>query len=245
MRRSIFIATPLMLAACSIGSSGDAQGPGAPASGSGNARTFAVADFDSVDLRGADDVDVRVGSGFSVRAEGASDDLERLHIVREGQSLRIGRRKESGLRWGSGDAVRVLVTMPRIGSAKIAGSGDVAIDRVEGARFAGEIAGSGSLAIGAMQVDQASLSIAGSGDVKAAGTARRLMIDIAGSGDVDAPDLSADSAKVSIAGSGGVRARVTGTADVDVAGSGDVDLGAAARCTVRAHGSGTVRCEGR
>ncbi|WP_374945266.1 head GIN domain-containing protein [Sphingomonas sp.] len=244
MRRSIFAAlTPIVLAACSIGGSGDAdaQGPGAPASGSGNARTFAVADFDTVDLRGADDVDVRVGSGFSVRAEGPSDMLDQLRVTRDGKSLRIDRR---GFHWGSG-TVKVLVTMPQIAGAKVSGSGDVAIDRVEGERFDGAIAGSGGLAIAAMQVNAASLSIAGSGDVKAAGTARRLTVDIAGSGNVDAADLRSNGAKVSVAGSGNVRAGVTGDAQVDLAGSGDVDLGPGARCTTRSHGSGTVRCGGR
>lgn len=248
MRRSIFATlTPVVLAACSIGSSGDAdaQGPGVPASGSGNARTFAVADFDAIDLRGADDVDVRVGSGFSVRAEGASDVLDRLRVERDGKALRIGRRNERGMRWGGGGTVRVLVTMPRIAGARVSGSGDVSIDRVEGERFDGAIAGSGGLAIAAMQVNAASLSIAGSGDVKVAGTARRLVVDIAGSGNVDGPDLRSDAARVSVAGSGNVRAGVTGDAQVDLAGSGDVDLGSAARCTTRSHGSGTVRCGGR
>jgi hypothetical protein len=248
MRRSLLaVVTPLALAACSFGSSSDAdaQGSAVPASGSGNARTFTVADFDSVDLRGADDVDVRVGSGFSVRAEGPSAILDRLRIVRDGRKLRIGRQKNKSFDWGGDDKVRVLVTMPRIAGATVSGSGDMTVDRIEGARFDGAVAGSGGMALSAMQVDEASLSVAGSGDVKATGAAKRLVVEIAGSGDVDARDVRADTARVSIAGSGSMRAKVTGTADVDVAGSGDVDLGEGARCSVRSRGSGTVRCGGR
>ena len=248
MHRSFFVAlTPFALVACSFGGGddADAQASGAAASGSGNARTFAVADFDVVDLRGSDDVDVRVGGGFSVRAEGPSEVLDRLSIARNGHTLRIGRRSDKGFHWGGGDAVRVLVTMPRIAGATVSGSGDIAVDRAEGAKFDGAIAGSGGLTIAALQVDEASLSIAGSGDVKAAGAAKRLVVEIAGSGDIDARDLRAASAKVSIAGSGGVRASVDGPADVDMAGSGDVDLGDRARCNTRSHGSGTVRCGGR
>ena len=110
--RIVFAAFPIMLAACSFGGDSDAS-PGVAGQGSGNARTFAVADFDAIDLRGADDVDVRVGSGFSVRAEGDSEVLDRLRITRDGQSLRIDRKPESGWRWGGGTA-KVLVTMPRI-----------------------------------------------------------------------------------------------------------------------------------
>ena len=245
MRRFVFACGPLVLAACSIGSSGnaDANEPGIPGQGTGNARTYAAAGFDSIDLRGSDDVDVRVGSGFSVRAEGDPEVLDRLRITRDGSRLRIDRQRESGFNWGGG-SVKLLVTMPRIAGAKVSGSGDIRVDRAEGARFDGAIAGSGGLSIDSMQVDEARLAIAGSGDMAARGTAQRLDVTIAGSGSLDAPDLKTRAAKVSVAGSGDVRADLDGEGEVRIAGSGDVDLGDAARCTVRANGSGRVRCGG-
>jgi hypothetical protein len=63
------------LAACSFSWNGDNEGSGAAAAGSGTTRTFQVAGFNGIDLRGSDDVDVRVGNGFSVRAEGPSEQL--------------------------------------------------------------------------------------------------------------------------------------------------------------------------
>ena len=68
--------TAAPLAACSV--DGDDGGPGASAAGTGTARTFAVAGFTGVALRGSDDVDVRVGPAFSVRAEGPSAELDKL-----------------------------------------------------------------------------------------------------------------------------------------------------------------------
>ena len=62
----------LGLGACSMNWNDDKQGPGVAATGSGASRSFAVTDFTGVDLRGSDDVDVRVGGAFSVRAEGPS-----------------------------------------------------------------------------------------------------------------------------------------------------------------------------
>jgi hypothetical protein len=241
--RFVFAAAPLMLAGCSFSSGSEAEAPGIPAQGTGNARSYAAADFDSIDLRGSDDVDVRVGSGFSVRAEGDPEVLERLRITREGTSLRIDRRNGGGFGWG-GRSAKVFVTMPRIAGAKVAGSGDLAIDRAEGARFDGAVAGSGGLTITGLQVDEARLSIAGSGDIEAKGEAERLDVSIAGSGNLDAPDLRTGAAKVSVAGSGNVRAALDGEGDVRIAGSGDVDLGEDARCTIRANGSGKARCGG-
>ena len=68
MNRYMLLAL-LPLAACS----GTARSEGTPPSGTGGNRTFAVNGFTGVDAAGPDDVDVRVGSGFSVRAEGDPD----------------------------------------------------------------------------------------------------------------------------------------------------------------------------
>lgn len=246
MRTPCFIAASSLiimpLAACSFDSDGDST-PGLPAAGSGTTRTFAVADFTAVELRGSDDVDVRVGSGFSVRAEGPSEELDKLKIERDGATLKIGRRNAHGISWGGSKRnVTVYVTMPRIAEGQLAGSGNLTIDRVEGQEFEGELAGSGNLSIPALSVQTAKFQIAGSGDTKLAGTAKRLSVDLAGSGDVDAGGLQADGADISIAGSGSVRAEVNGPAEINILGSGDVDLGKGANCSTTKMGSGEVRC---
>jgi hypothetical protein len=240
--RYIAIAMLAGLSACSFDWDEDKGGPGVAASGSGAARTYAIADFTGIDLRGADDVDVRVGTGFSVRAEGKARDLDMLRIDKEGSTLTVGRRKMSGMSWGDRDKVKVYVTLPRLANAGVAGSGTMTVDRIEGGSFDGGVAGSGTLAIATMAVDKASFSIAGSGDASAAGVARTMDINIAGSGSLDAPRLTAQRATVSIAGSGDVRAAVNGPAKVDIMGSGDVDLGRGATCTVNKMGSGGASC---
>lgn len=237
---SLLTAAPL--AACSI-DMGD-SGTGVRAAGTGSVRTFAVADFTGVALRGSDDVDVRVGPAFSVRAEGPSDELDTLKIERVGDTLRIGRRTRAIVGWTNHKAVKVFVTMPRIAAAQISGSGNLAIDRVAGGDFAGDGAGSGTLSIAALTVSHAKLSVAGSGDILAKGTVDRLTLDVAGSGNITAGGLKARSASVSVAGSGNVRADIAGTASVSVIGSGDVDLGRGAKCSTTKIGSGEVHCGG-
>lgn len=239
-----FLALGLLvpLAACSFDWSQDDDGAGVPSQGSGMTRSYTVTDFSTVNLRGSDDVDVRVGTGFSVRAEGPADVLDRLKIAKDGQALNVGRRDGVHLGWAKSGKVKVFVTLPRLAGAGISGSGNMAVDRIEGATFRANVAGSGSLGIGAVQVDDLRVSIAGSGTVAATGTVSAFAAKIAGSGDVDAPGLRARSAKVDIAGSGSVRAAVDGSAKINMMGSGDVDLGPRARCTVAKMGSGSVRC---
>lgn len=249
MRLVALIAAPiaiLPLAACSFGASGSDSKPGIAGAGSGTSRSFAVADFTGVELRGSDNIDVRVGTGFSVRAEGPSEELDRLKIEKVGGTLRVGRINSNGFRWGSGDHrdVTIFVTMPRIAEASIAGSGDMTVDRVEGQSFSGVTAGSGNLEVAALNVQTGDFSIAGSGDMSLKGSARQLKMNIAGSGNIDASGVKAEGAEVAVAGSGGVRANVTGPAQVSVMGSGDVDLGSGAKCTTSKMGSGDVRCGG-
>lgn len=238
--RSFILATFIPLAACGNFGGGDDASPGIAASGSGGARTFAAADFTAVELRGPDDVDVRVGSGFSVRAEGDAKVLDKLKIERVGDTLRVGRVR--GFGWGPGGHAKVYVTLPRMTEASLAGSGDMTVDRVEGATFGADIAGAGTLTVGTIAVDAAKLSIAGSGDLTVAGSATTFDASIAGAGDIRAGGLSARRASVSIAGSGSVRAVVEGTAKVSITGAGDVDLGPKARCETNKMGSGSVRC---
>lgn len=238
---ALIAALPLL--ACSYHSDDDSK-PGVAGSGTGTSRNYAVADFTGVDLRGSDDVDIRVGTGFSVRAEGPSAELDKLKIEKVGDTLRIGRINGSGFQWGGGShkGVTVFVTMPRIAEAAIAGSGNMSVDRVDGQSFKGESAGSGDLDVASLNVQTGDFSIAGSGGMKLKGSSRHLKIAIAGSGDVDAGGLKAEGADVSVAGSGGVRADVTGPAQVSVMGSGDVDLGSGAKCSTSKMGSGDVHC---
>ena len=239
--RSLILLAAIPLIACSFhGGDNDSQ-PGVPASGKGTSRTYQVADFTAVSLKGADDADIRVGSAFSVRAEGPADRLDDLKIVKDGDTLKIS-RKSNHMSWGGGRDVKVFVTMPTITAAGTAGSGDMTIDRVEGGAFTGSTAGSGDLSVATLKVESVDLSIAGSGDISAAGTAGKASLSIAGSGTIDAGGLTIGQASVTTAGSVDIKATVNGHAKVSIMGSGDVDLGGGATCSVTKMGSGAVTC---
>lgn len=239
--RYLALALLIPVAACGMAATyATGNQDGIAPEGSGASRSYAARDFTRVSLAGPDDVEVRNGP-FSVRAEGDPALLDRLVIQRDGDALRVGRR--NGMSWTKG-SVRVIVSMPRIEEATIAGSGNLRVERAEGARFRGAISGSGDLSVADLRAGEAAFGISGSGDVTAAGQTQALTIRIAGSGNVQARGLNAARATVSVAGSGDVNATVRGPAEVRLAGSGDIDLGPAARCTTRKGGSGTVRCGG-
>ncbi|MBB4152704.1 hypothetical protein GGQ80_000580 [Sphingomonas jinjuensis] len=207
-------------------------------------RSYPLSGFTSVGVGGADAVKVRVGGGYSVRAEGLPADLADLKIERKGDAIDIRRERGQWQRRGA-KPVTVFVTMPRIEGANVGGSGSLDIDRADAKAFEANVGGSGMIAIGQLASNEATFNIGGSGSIRAAGRVNDLSVSIGGSGDVAAPTLTAAKADVTVAGSGSVRARVVGDADVTITGSGDVDLGPDARCDVTKMGSGRVTCRRR
>lgn len=233
---------PLLLAAlavpaCSFASADDA---GIAPGGTGDRRSWAVRDFDRVALAAVGDVEVRTGGDWSVSAVGSPAALDRVRVTREGDVLKLDRRR--GADRPTGEKVRFLITMPRIAGAGIGGAGSISVDRAVGDTFEGSIGGSGRLDVRGLAVTDASFSIGGSGDVSAAGRARSLEVSIGGSGNVRAQPLSAETAEVTIAGAGRVDATATRTAAVTLMGSGDVTIGGGAKCSVTRMGGGRVRC---
>lgn len=226
----------LPLAACSAAHSDSAK-----PSGAGNNRSFAVADFSAVKATGPDDVDIRMGASFSVRAEGDPKALDQLEIVKVGDTLEVRRKNNIG--WGNQGSAKIFITMPRITAAATVGPGDMAIDRVEGDGFKVSSTGPGDISIGSVKLAGAiAVSMTGPGTFTAAGSAKSGDLSVTGPGGIEAPKLSLSSASVSVMGPGGVEAAVAGPASVSVMGPGDVTLTGGAKCTTNKMGPGSVDC---
>ena len=213
MRKALVLLPVLVLGGCHMAFGKDA--------GPRETRGFQVGAFEKIDLAGSPDVTVQVGGAPSVRAEGSKEALDRLDIRVEGGTLRIGNKGNGGwsFGWHHNGHVRIYVTAPSLAGAAIAGSGDIRVDKISGARFDASIAGSGDLAVDHMEVGEAHFSIAGSGDVSAAGKAGKATYQTAGSGDIRAGGLEAGTASVSVMGSGDVQAHASQSADVSVMGA--------------------------
>lgn len=238
--RLLLICAALPLCACHA--SWDHGGQAAAPSGGGATRTYAASGFTGVALQGSDDVQVRIADAYSVRAEGDPKVLDQLEIRVDGDKLKIGRKNSDGWNWGNNEtSAKIYVTLPKLASADVAGSGDLDADRADG-DFNGAISGSGNLKVADVRGGNVNLSIAGSGDMTVAGHASKMVASSLGSGDLDAKNLTATSANVSVAGSGSVTGTVNGEASVSIVGSGDVDLGGGAHCTVSSVGSGDAHC---
>lgn len=209
-------------------------------------RSYAVGNFDRIELGGNYDVTVHTGQKPGVQARGSEKVMERLVVeVRDGV-LVIEPRKTEGFNWhwsNHGGKVALNVTVPSLRGAQLSGAGDVRIDAVKGDRFDGGIAGAGDLSVDRIEVGELSLGIAGSGNAKlGTGRVKNAEYEIAGSGGIDAKGVAAETASISVMGAGDVAANAAKTASVSIMGAGDVDLKGGAKCTISKAGAGDVRC---
>jgi len=135
----------------------------------------------------------------------------------------------------------VLITVPGLTAAKLAGSGDMTftLDQPESAL---DLYLTGS---GRMRFDGTTAALgaflSGSGDIHLSGTTSDTSLALSGSGAIRARDLSASSADIELSGSGDVAATVHDSARLSLSGSGQIDLfGGAAIEESRDSGSGDI-----
>jgi len=208
-------------------------------------RSFAVGNFTSVEAAGPFDVKIHTGASPGVQVRGSEELIDKLEVEVHGDKLVVRPERKGWFGgWHSTNGkAEVAITVPALNSATLAGSGGLAIDRVQGDSFDGKIAGSGKFQLDSVTVGRLRLVIAGSGDaVTRSGQAKTASYDIAGSGAIDAAGVQSQDVDISIAGAGGIKVNATGTAKVKIVGSGDVDVTGGAKCEVSKAGSGNVHC---
>jgi len=239
MRKSV---AAVITAAALSGCQGHSREDGGPTV----SRSYQVGNFQQVELAGPYDVDIRTGANPSVSAKGSEKLLERTVVEVRGDKLVIRPESHVGFfnfGWSTSGKASFTITVPQLSAATLAGSGNIRIDKVQGASFDGVVAGSGGIDVGSVDVQELKVAIAGHGDAKlGAGKAQSAKYEIAGHGNVDAGQVQTQSVDVSIAGSGNVKAHASNTADVSIMGSGDVDIAGGAKCKISKAGSGDVRC---
>lgn len=244
MKKLLLIVPFLALGACE-GSIAEAVGNAASSSFEGGTAISATAtnpgEFKGLTLAGPDNIIFTTGAEYSIRAEGDPEALEQLRYkIADGQ-IKVGREND-GLLSSTSDVATVYITAPSINSIKLAGSGDIQADKIEGESAALSLAGSGNINIAGLQTTSLTTKIAGSGDVLVAGNAQSTEISIAGSGSINGEALKIENADIKIAGSGNVALSSDGAVDSRIFGSGNVRIHGSATCETKAMGSGEVTC---
>jgi hypothetical protein len=162
--------------------------------------------FDSIDVEGVFELDIRAGDSFSVRTEATPRQAERLEVRLDGDTLILSRddEKRSNGRKKNNSATLVVVTMPQLRDLDVAGVATGEVSAFQG---------------GDVDVD-----VAGVGDLELNGTCGTLDIDVAGVGEVDARDLVCDTVVADMGGVGELAVHATRSVEADVGGIGEINV---------------------
>jgi hypothetical protein len=196
-----------------------------------------VGTFSAVELRYFGQVFLHHGEHCGLEIEGDPDVVPKVRgeVRDETLLLEVGdnwlERLTSGLLLVANRPLRYHVTLPRLQSLAVAGSGDVGGDGWAGDHLRLRLSGQGEVRLTALAYRSLEATISGRGELQLAGEGEEARLTISGSAEVAAPDLRLDRAEIRIAGQGNVEVRVRERLDVRIAGFG----------TVRYHGDPTVK----
>lgn len=169
-------------------------------------QTYEFRDFDKIEVAGVYELNVSVGSDFSVTLSGPENEMSRVETSVEDGSLVLDRRKRDK---GSGNhfnrhGVTATVSMPALLALDISGVVDGDIKGVAGGDFA--------------------IDLSGVGDVELSGECDALTARVSGVGDLNAEDLKCRTVKVSVSGVGDASVYASEAVEASISGMGGIDI---------------------
>jgi hypothetical protein len=162
------------------------------------AQTRVLPPFTGVDMAGAASVNVRVGGKQTVVVHADDNLIELVETGVRNSTLVIA---ENG-NFSTRHPVSVDVTVPRLDSATLSGSGLVNVDGARAGQFTARTSGSGVLTV--------------------TGVAERLDASLSGSGTVQLQDLAARDVKATLSGSGRLQVQAGRRLTASIPGSGEI-----------------------
>lgn len=198
----------LALAGCSEADSGPVSGEDRP-----------VGAFQSIELRGAAQMDVLVGPAPSLSITASPKSRAAFTSDVRGDTLIL----ESHNRFWQPQLgkVEVRVTLPQLRSLGVNGAGEVSVTGASG--------------------DALNLSLNGAASLEANGKVGTLTASMNGAGSMDLSRLEAESATVSLNGAGSLEVNATAALDATVNGVGSINYyGKPAKVTTTINGVGSI-----
>lgn len=210
--------------------------------GNGNVvtQTRETIDFSEIIVSGSMQVEVTAANSTGVQVQ-AEDNLQE-YIITEVKGNRLQVKFKNNVSINNHKPVKVLVKMPKLNAASIAGSGSIeSTNQLQsGGNFAATISGSGNVDVKTTATKVAA-TISGSGNIVLGGKTEELRVVISGSGSFSGYQLNAEDASIQIAGSGDVQTFASNKLDAAISGSGSVYYKGNASISVKTSGSGKVR----
>lgn len=179
-----------------------------------------VGSFDSINLKGAARLEIKIGEPLSVEVSGNEKTVARTEVNVSGSTLHI---KNKARDWsiGQNSRLRVQITVPKLQSLEVEGGNDVSVAGLHG----------GDTAIKA----------AGATNITADGQLDELNVRLSGAGHADLSKLAVANAKVTVDGVGSVIVNPHESLDATMNGVGAIFYtGSPRQVNTRMNGLGTI-----
>ena len=193
--------------------------------GNGQAKkeTREVSSFSSLSSQGSMDVQIAYGNSNSVVIDADENLLPYIETTVENGKLTIKNKK--GINLKSSSKILVNVSMTKINSLQLSGSGNLSGSGAFNNDSKTDIAvsGSGNLKLDFDSFKDLDVTVSGSGNVDLKGkSANNIDAKISGSGNIDCSDLSSKDVTAKISGSGNIKVYASNSIDAKISGSGSV-----------------------
>jgi hypothetical protein len=198
--------------------------------------TRAVTGFSAIDLRGAGQLTVTLGTQEGLTVEAEDNLLPLIDSTVSGDTLILELKAGRPTR-----PIVYRVAARQITALSTSGAGDIDAPGVTGASLRTSQSGAGNVRLDRLSVQTLESSLAGAGSLDASGTAARLVVSLAGAGNLAARDLAVKDAELTMSGAGKATVRVSDTLKARLTGAGSVEYLGNPRVDSSITGGGTVR----
>lgn len=208
-------------------------------------RRLSVYSFDAIQITGNVNVSIQTGKGPSAVAEAETRRaLDRISLRNAGNELIVSVRQRNNQtdRFSSETPITLRLTTNRLVKILHRGSGNVAVDSLEGRNASARVGGFGSLTIGNVDTDRLVISMNGGGELFVGGKAQKAKVSLLGSSRLDASALMVEDLDLTQRGPANAQFSVEKRAEISNSGNGVIQIGGRPDCLVRSSGSAEIIC---
>jgi hypothetical protein len=211
-------------------------------------KNYGLTSFDTVDVQGAYQISITLGTAVSAQAEGSQAALDSLEMLVIGNRLVIRERQNGAAqvrRDGRGPVKIYLKAAANLKSVNLSGSGSVAVNGLAGTKIQFALNGSGQIAASIKKADQIQLLVEGSGSVSLTGVARSMTTEFSGTGVIDASALLVRQLELRQSGAGNSRYTISEFATISASGMGNIEIAGRGLCRIQKDSGANIQCAGK
>ena len=204
--------------------------------------TREVSDYTSLVSQGSMNVQIAYGNSNSIVVEADENLLPHIETVVENGKLLIRSKKNVNLK--SKSKMVVYVSMTKINSLQLSGSGNINGDGafINSGKTEIAVSGSGNIKLSFDSFNELDLALSGSGNMDLKGNAaKNIDASVSGSGNIECSNISSNDVVAKLSGSGNIKVYANNSIDAKISGSGNVYYkGNASNINSKIAGSGKV-----